>query len=109
MSRFAVDHRWLVYLPPTMAPPQTSTHPDLLEHPDEVLAYYRRRGVRELICEEKQMGSRAVLIVCRDPATVQRRFGVEDGSAASATRARAALLYGCRLGSEALGPLAPGL
>ncbi|MCY3791824.1 MAG: polynucleotide kinase-phosphatase, partial [Gemmatimonadetes bacterium] len=23
MSRFAVDHRWLVYLPPTMAPPRT--------------------------------------------------------------------------------------
>ena len=81
MSRFAVDHRWLVYLPPTMAPPQTSTRPDLLEHPDEVLAYYRRCGVRELICEEKQMGSRAVLVVCRDPATAQRRFGVEDGSA----------------------------
>ena len=81
MSRFAVDHRWLVYLPPTMAPPQTSTRPDLLEHPDEVLAYYRRCGVRELVCEEKQMGSRAVLVVCRDPATAQRRFGIEDGSA----------------------------
>ena len=81
MSRFAVDHRWLVYLPPTMAPPQTSTRPDLLEHPDEVLAYYRRCGVRELVCEEKQMGSRAVLIVCRDPKTAQRCFGIEDGSA----------------------------
>ncbi len=81
MSRFAVDHRWLVYLPPTMAPPQTSTRPDLLEHPDEVLAYYRRCGVRELVCEEKQMGSRAVLIVCRNPETAQRRFGIEDGSA----------------------------
>ena len=81
MSRFAVDHQWLVYLPPTMAPPQTSARPDLLEHPDEVLAYYRRCGVRELVCEEKQMGSRAVLIVCRDPKTAQRRFGVEDGSA----------------------------
>lgn len=81
MSRFAVDPRWLVYLPPTMAPPQTSPRPDLLEHPDEVWAYYRRCGVRELVCEEKQMGSRAVLIVCRDPATAQRRFGVADGRA----------------------------
>ena len=81
MSRFAVDPRWLVYLPPTMAPPQTSTRPDLLEHPDEVLAYYRRSGVRELVCEEKQMGSRAVLVVCRNPATAQQRFGIEDGSA----------------------------
>ena len=81
MSRFAVDPRWLVYLPPTMAPPQTSTRPDLLEHPDEVLAYYRRGGVRELVCEEKQMGSRAVLVVCRNPAVAQRRFGIEDGRA----------------------------
>lgn len=81
MSRFAVDPRWLVYLPPTMAPPQTSTRPDLLEHPDEVLAYYRHGGVRELVCEEKQMGSRAVLVVCRNPVTAQRRFGIEDGSA----------------------------
>ena len=81
MSRFAVDPRWLVYLPPTMAPPQTSARPDLLEHPDEVLAYYRRSGVRELVCEEKQMGSRAVLVVCRNPAAAQRRFGIEDGSA----------------------------
>ena len=80
MSRFAVDHRWLAYLPPTMAPPQTSPRPDLLEHPDEVFAYYRRCGVRELICEEKQMGSRAVLVVCRNPASAQRCFGIEDGS-----------------------------
>ena len=110
MSRFAVDHRWLVYLPPTMAPPQTSTRPDLLEHPDEVLAYYRRYGVRELICEEKQMGSRAVLVVCRDPATAQRRFGVEDGSAGHLLHAHGPpFFYGYGFGSGALGPRAPGL
>jgi polynucleotide kinase-phosphatase len=33
MSRFSVDPRWLLYLPPTMAPCGTSTLPDLLEHP----------------------------------------------------------------------------
>jgi PNKP adenylyltransferase domain, ligase domain len=33
MSRFAVDPRWLLYLPPTMAPCGTSALPDLLEHP----------------------------------------------------------------------------
>jgi protein phosphatase len=81
MSRFAVDPKWLVYLPPTMAPPRTSARPDVLEHPDEVLAYYRRSGVKELLCEEKHMGSRAVLVVCRDAAAARRRFGVEDGAA----------------------------
>src|SRR5262249_26371537 len=35
MSRFAVDPRWLVYLPPTMSPVATSSRADLLEHPDQ--------------------------------------------------------------------------
>lgn len=81
MSRFAVDPRWLVYLPPTMAPPRTSARPEVLEHPDEVLAHFRKSGVREVVCEEKHMGSRAVLVVCRDQAVAERRFGVEDGGA----------------------------
>ncbi|MBC7813265.1 MAG: polynucleotide kinase-phosphatase, partial [Burkholderiales bacterium] len=34
MSRFAVNPRWLVYLPPTMSPVETSKLPDLLEHPN---------------------------------------------------------------------------
>jgi protein phosphatase len=33
MSRFAVDPRWLLYLPPTMSPVATSARPDVLEHP----------------------------------------------------------------------------
>ena len=33
MSRFAVDPKWLIYLPPTMSPSETSKLPDLLEHP----------------------------------------------------------------------------
>ena len=35
MSRWAMDPRWIVYLPPTMAPTATSTRPDLLEHPSQ--------------------------------------------------------------------------
>src|SRR5262249_6699340 len=35
MSRFAVDPRWLIYLPPTMSPTPTSRLPGLLEHPAE--------------------------------------------------------------------------
>src|SRR5690606_7048425 len=62
MSRFAIDPRWLVYLPPTMAPTATSRRPDLLEHPTEAFAAYRRDGVTQVMCEEKHMGSRAVVI-----------------------------------------------
>ncbi len=75
MSRFAVDPRWLLYLPPTMAPPPTSSRPDLLEHPAEAFAAYRADGVTDVICEEKHMGSRAVLLACRDEDTARARFG----------------------------------
>ena len=79
MSRFAVDPRWLLYLPPTMAPTPTSGRPDLLEHPAEAFAAYQADGVTDVICEEKHMGSRAVLLACRDEETAQARFGVPDG------------------------------
>jgi protein phosphatase len=79
MSRFAIDPRWLVYLPPTMAPAATSSRPDLLEHPDEAFAEYRGAGVPRVICEEKHMGSRAVVVVCRDADVARSRFGVDGG------------------------------
>lgn len=76
MSRFAVDPKWLIYLPPTMSPSETSKHAALLEHPQEAFAYYRNEGVPTVICEQKHMGSRAVVILCRDEGVSQRRFGV---------------------------------
>jgi protein phosphatase len=79
ISRFAVDPRWLLYLPPTMAPCATADAPGLLEHPAEAFAAYRADGVREVMCEEKHMGSRAVAVVCRDPAVAGSRFGVHTG------------------------------
>ena len=78
MSRFAANPKWLIYLPPTMSPCGTSQQPGLLEHPAEAFAYYRHEGVPRVICEEKHMGSRAVVIVCRDEAAAQKRFGVTD-------------------------------
>ena len=78
MSRFAVNPKWLIYLPPTMSPTETTSNPGLLEHPAEGFTYYRKQGVSEVIWEEKHMGSRAVVVVCRDPETAKRRFGVSD-------------------------------
>jgi protein phosphatase len=80
MSRFAVDPRWLVYLPPTMSPTETSAEAGLLEHPAEAFAYYRTNGVPRVVIEEKHMGSRAVLVVCRDPDAARSAFGMTDGS-----------------------------
>lgn len=78
MSRFAIDPRWLIHLPPTMAPTATSSLPGLLEHPTEAFAAFRRDGVGRVVCEEKHMGSRAIVIVCRDRAVAARRFGIDD-------------------------------
>ncbi|WP_426519442.1 polynucleotide kinase-phosphatase [Diaminobutyricibacter sp. McL0618] len=71
MSRFATDPRRLVYLPPTMSPPHVSNRDGILEHPAEAFDAYRREGLERLICEEKHMGSRAVVLLTRDPS----RFG----------------------------------
>ncbi|WP_237323774.1 polynucleotide kinase-phosphatase [Streptomyces sp. MOE7] len=90
MSRFAIDPRLLPYLPPTMAPCATSTaeaggegvegvEGGYLEHPAEAFAGYRADGVREVVCEEKHMGSRAVVLVCRDETAAAERFGVPKG------------------------------
>ncbi|NOX29850.1 MAG: polynucleotide kinase-phosphatase, partial [Actinobacteria bacterium] len=80
MSRFAVDPRWLVHLPPTMAPVATSQRPDYLEHPDQAFDYFARAGTTEVVCEEKHMGSRAVLIFARDSDTALERFGVTNAA-----------------------------
>ncbi|KOG55953.1 metallophosphoesterase [Streptomyces griseoflavus] len=79
MSRFAADPRLLPYLPPTMAPCATSREDGYLEHPAEAFAAYRADGVREVVCEEKHMGSRAVVLVCRDEAAARERFGAAEG------------------------------
>ncbi|MBS1716769.1 MAG: polynucleotide kinase-phosphatase [Armatimonadetes bacterium] len=79
MSRFAADPRWLVYLPPTMSPCQTSNRDGFLEYPTEALSYYKEAGVKQAVCEEKHMGSRAVAVVCKSPEAARKRFGVETG------------------------------
>jgi protein phosphatase len=81
MSRFAIDPRWLLYLPPTMSPVATSTRPDLLEHPEQAFEYFRAEGIDQVVCEEKHMGSRAVVLVCRTPEAAQARFGAPGGRA----------------------------
>ena len=90
MSRFAADPRWLLYLPPTMSPSETAdpeAQPGWLEHPAQAFAHYRRERIARVICQEKHMGSRAVLVLCRDEDAARRRFGVtNDGFGICLTR-----------------------
>ena len=78
ISRFAVNPKWLIYLPPTMSPTETANKSDLLEHPAEAFAYYHKQGINDVIWQEKHMGSRAIVVVCRDPETAKKRFGISD-------------------------------
>jgi protein phosphatase len=80
MSRFAANPKWLIYLPPTMSPVATSKVSGILEHPAEAFSYYQQQGIQTVLCEEKHMGSRAVVIVCRDESVVKQRFGILNNS-----------------------------
>ena len=82
MSRFAANPKWLIYLPPTMSPSETSKREGLLEHPAEAFSYYRSNGVSHVVVEQKHMGSRAIIVVCRSQDDARQRFGIleaEDG------------------------------
>jgi protein phosphatase len=76
MSRFAVNPKWLIYLPPTMSPVETSKLDDYLEHPKEAFDYYAGVGIEKVICEEKHMGSRTVVIVGKNEETIKEAFGI---------------------------------
>jgi polynucleotide kinase-phosphatase len=80
MSRFAVDPRWLIYLPPTMSPASASGRDGFLEHPEQAFNEYAGWGVTRVVCEEKHMGSRAIVVMASDADAAERRFGVGDGA-----------------------------
>jgi protein phosphatase len=103
MARFAIDPRWLIYLPPTMSPSETSAEVGYLEHPREALGYFQKMGVGRVICEQKHMGSRAVIVVCRDAEAARRRFGVTgDDLGAVYTRTGRAFFNDKRVAAEFL-------
>src|SRR5512140_1886828 len=70
-----------------MPPVATSTLEGLLEHPEQAFEAYRNEGVDAVVCEEKHMGSRAVVVLPRDRTAALRRFGAPgDASGAVYTR-----------------------
>ena len=77
LSRFAVNPRWLIHLPPTMSPVESAMEGRFLEHPAEAFAYFKKvLPTPIVICEEKHAGSRAVVILCRGPGVASSRFGI---------------------------------
>lgn len=86
MDPDAVDPRWRIHLPPAPVFPEPSRRPDFLEHPDEVFAHFRGKGIGRLVCEEMLGGTRAVVVVCRDEEEARRRFAGAEGIGAAWTR-----------------------
>jgi protein phosphatase len=76
MSRFAVNPKWLIYLPPTMSPVATSSQGSYLEYPTEAFDYYRQHHITQVVCEEKHMGSRAIVVIGKNAAAIERHFGI---------------------------------
>ena len=109
ISRFCIDPRWLIYLPPTMSPSETSTKDGLLEHPDEAMAHFRRAGVTHVVVEEKHMGSRAVVIVCRDAEAALAKFGIDGARGAIYTRTGRAFFADTTTEQALLGRLADAM
>ena len=77
MSRFAINPKWLIYLPPTMSPSETSTLPNYLEYPTEAFEYYRQNGIQKVVCEEKHMGSRACVVIGKNGEAILKTFGIK--------------------------------
>jgi protein phosphatase len=87
MSRFAINPKWLIYLPPTMSPAKTSILDDYLEFPTEAFDYYKAAGIGKVVCQEKHMGSRAVVIVGKNENAISKAFGITgEGIGAVYTR-----------------------
>ena len=77
MSRFAANPKWLIYLPPTMSPCET-TASRAAGTSGRGIRLLPQPGVPQVVCEEKHMGSRAVVVVCRDEAAARERFGIAE-------------------------------
>ncbi len=56
MSRFAANPKWLIYLPPTMSPCETSKREGFWSIPQKRSRYYHHEGVAQVVCEAKAHG-----------------------------------------------------
>lgn len=77
MSRYAIDKEKIIYIPPTMSPVDTSNE-NYLEHISSAFEYFKKRGIDQVVCESKHMGSRGILVVTRDSTISEKLFNTTD-------------------------------
>ncbi len=63
MSRFAANPKWLIYLPPTMSPTESSKREGLLEHPAEAFRIFDRTVWRKW-CAKRSTWARERWLCC---------------------------------------------
>ena len=82
MSRFAIDPRWLLYLPPTMAPGRDLDRRRTCSSTrTQAFADYRADGRRPRSCARRSTWARARSpLVCRDAEAAAGRFGASAGA-----------------------------
>jgi hypothetical protein len=76
-SRMNIDRRWLIYLPSAIASLQGSDHRGELETPADAIGYFRDERIEKVVVEEKHMGSRGIVVICRSHKAARDRFGVD--------------------------------
>jgi len=74
-----VDTNWLIYLPSTMSPGGNSEKMDYLEYPTDSFNYFKRHGVKKVICEKKHMGNRAIIIIAKNAESASNAFNASNG------------------------------
>ena len=75
LARFAADPRWLLHLPPTTATVEASHLDGWLERPEDAFDHYAKASLAKVCVQEKHMGSRAIIVACRDDSVARERFG----------------------------------
>ncbi len=70
----SVPAKWLIYLPATISPPTSSNLPGTLEHPAQAFDYYRKKNLIQVAAWACPVGTRVVVVLCRNDAVAQKRF-----------------------------------
>jgi protein phosphatase len=70
----SVPAKWLIFLPATISPPTSSNLPGLLEHPSQAFDYYRKKNLVQVAAWACPVGTRVVVVLCRNEEVAQKRF-----------------------------------
>ena len=80
LAELGVNLNGLIYLPPSIAYLEAPASSEYLEHPKEIFKYYDKKRVERLICQEKQRGTTAVVLISQSAEAASARFGLEGAA-----------------------------